>query len=138
MFLGGTSHFDIFCACMGRYYGSVYLNRRRVTMKEKEGIRIILNAYDINILNQAIQEIIGTVKRTGATVIGPVPIPTKTKKFTVISSPFIYKRSMEQYEIRSIKRLMVIVPTPQTVEALMKLNLSAGVNIKISLDGGKK
>jgi small subunit ribosomal protein S10 len=107
-------------------------------MKEKEGIRIILNAYDINILNQAIQEIIGTVKRTGATVIGPVPIPTKTKKFTVISSPFIYKRSMEQYEIRSIKRLMVIVPTPQTVEALMKLNLSAGVNIKISLDGGKK
>jgi small subunit ribosomal protein S10 len=107
-------------------------------MKEKEGIRIVLSAYDINILNQAIQEISGTVKRTGAMVIGPVPIPTKTKKFTVVRSPFIYKRSMEQYEIRSIKRLLIILPTPQTIEALMKLNLSAGVNIKISLDGGNK
>jgi len=106
--------------------------------KDEEGIRIVLKAFDISILNSAIQEIVGTVKRTGATVIGPIPLPTKTKKFTVIKSPHIYKRSMEQYEIRSIKRLLIIVPTPQTVEALMKLNLSAGVNIKISLSGGNK
>ena len=107
-------------------------------MKEKEGIRIVLKAFDTNILNQAVQEIVGTVKRTGATVVGPIPLPTNTKKFTVIKSPHIYKRSMEQYEIRSLKRLLIIIPTPQTVEALMKLNLSAGVNIKISLNGGKE
>ena len=107
-------------------------------MKEKEGIRIVLKAFDANILNQAVQEIVGTVKRTGATVVGPIPLPTNIKKFTVIRSPHVYKRSMEQYEIRSLKRLLIIIPTPQTVEALMKLNLSAGVNIKISLNGGNK
>lgn len=107
-------------------------------MTEKEGIRIVLKAFDANILNQAVQEIVGTVKRTGATVVGPIPLPTNTKKFTVIRSPHVYKRSMEQYEIRSLKRLLIIIPTPQTVEALMKLNLSAGVNIKISLNGGNK
>ncbi len=107
-------------------------------MKEKEGIRIVLKAFDANILNQAVQEIVGTVKRTGATVIGPIPLPTNTKKFTVIRSPHIYKRSMEQYEIKSLKRLLIIMPAPQTVEALMKLNLSAGVNIKISLNGGNE
>lgn len=107
-------------------------------MKEKEGIRIVLKAFDVNLLNQAVEEIVGTVKRTGATVIGPIPLPTNTKKFTVIRSPHIYKRSMEQYEIKSLKRLLIIIPTPQTVEALMKLNLSAGVNIKISLNGGNE
>ncbi|MBO4956322.1 MAG: 30S ribosomal protein S10 [Rickettsiales bacterium] len=107
-------------------------------MKEKEGIRIVLKAFDANILNQAVQEIVGTVKRTGATVVGPIPLPTNIKKFTVIRSPHVYKRSMEQYEIRSLKRLLIIIPTPQTVEALMKLNLSAGVNIKISLNGGNE
>ena len=107
-------------------------------MKEKEGIRIVLKAFDANILNQAVQEIVGTVKRTGATVIGPIPLPTNRKKFTVIRSPHIYKRSMEQYEIKSLKRLLIIIPAPQTVEALMKLNLSAGVNIKISLNGGNE
>ena len=107
-------------------------------MTEKEGIRIVLKAYDTSILNQAVQEIVGTVKRKGATVVGPIPLPTNTKKFTVIRSPHVYKRSMEQYEIRSLKRLLIIIPTPQTVEALMKLNLSAGVNIKISLNGGNK
>ena len=97
-----------------------------------------MKAYDTSILNQAVQEIVGTVKRTGATVVGPIPLPTNTKKFTVIRSPHVYKRSMEQYEIRSLKRLLIIIPTPQTVEALMKLNLSAGVNIKISLNGGNE
>ncbi len=107
-------------------------------MKEKEGIRIVLKAFDANILSQAVQEIVGTVKRTGATVIGPIPLPTNRKKFTVIRSPHIYKRSMEQYEIKSLKRLLIIIPAPKTVEALMKLNLSAGVNIKISLNGGNE
>lgn len=107
-------------------------------MKEKEGIRIVLKAFDASILSQAVQEIVGTVKRTGATVVGPIPLPTNIKKFTVIRSPHVYKRSMEQYEIRSLKRLLIIIPTPQTVEALMKLNLSAGVNIKISLNGGNE
>ncbi len=105
-------------------------------MKNKEGIRITLKAFDASILNQVIQEIISTVKRTGAKVVGPIPLPTRIKKFTVIRSPHIYKRSMEQFEIRSIKKLLIIIPTPQTVDALMKLNLSAGVNIKIALNGG--
>jgi small subunit ribosomal protein S10 len=105
-------------------------------MKDKEGIRIVLKAFDVGILSQAVQDIVGTVKRTGAAVVGPIPLPTNIKKFTVIRSPHIYKRSMEQYEIRRLKRLLIIIPTPQTVEALMKLSLSAGVNIKISLNGG--
>lgn len=107
-------------------------------MKISEGIKITLKAFDANILNQAIQEIVSTVKRTGAEVKGPIPLPTRIKKFTVIRSPHIYKRSMEQFEIRSIKRLLIIMPTPQTVDALMKLNLSAGVSIKIALNGGKQ
>ena len=104
-------------------------------MKDKEAIKITLKAFDNNVLNKAIQEIVSTVKRTGAVVSGPVPLPTNIKKFTVIRSPHIYKRSMEQFEIKSIKRLLIIIPTPQTVTALMNLNLSAGVDIKISLNG---
>ena len=104
-------------------------------MKKKEGVKITLKAFDNNVLNQAIQEIVGTVKRTGAVVKGPIPLPTNIKKFTVIKSPHIYKRSMEQFEIRSIKRLLIIIPTPQTVDALKNLNLSAGVDIKIALNG---
>lgn len=106
-------------------------------MISKEGIKITLKAYDHNLLNQAIEEIIGTVKRTGATVNGPIPLPTKTKKFTVIKGPHVDKRSREQFEMSSYKRLLVIIPTPQTVDALMKLNLSAGVNVKIALNGAK-
>ncbi|MDR1425568.1 MAG: 30S ribosomal protein S10 [Rickettsiales bacterium] len=105
-------------------------------MKNSEGIRIVLKAFDVGILNRAVQEIVGTVKRTGAKMAGPIPLPMHKRKFTVIRSPHIYKRSMEQYEIRSLKRLLIIMPSPQTVEALMKLNLSAGVDIKISLNGG--
>ena len=106
-------------------------------MKKKEGIKITLKAFDSNILDQAIQEIVGTVKRTGAVVKGPIPLPTNTKKFTVIRSPHIYKRSMEQYEIKSIKRLLIIIPTPQTVNAQLSGLLAAeiGVDIKIALNG---
>lgn len=104
-------------------------------MKKKESIKITLKAFDSQILDQAVQDIIGTVKRTGAIVKGPIPLPTNIKKFTVIRSPHIYKRSMEQFELRSIKRLLIIIPTPQTVNALVSLNLSAGVDIKIALNG---
>jgi len=106
-------------------------------MKNKESIKITLKAFDHTILNQAMYEIINTVKRTGAVVKGPVPLPTKRKKFTVIKGPHVDKRGMEQFEMKFIKRLLIIIPTPQTVDALMKLNLSAGVTIKIALNGVK-
>ncbi|MDR0422966.1 MAG: 30S ribosomal protein S10 [Rickettsiales bacterium] len=107
-------------------------------MAKKESIKITLKAFDNGILDQATDEIIGTVKRTGAVVKGPIPLPTKTKKFTVIRSPHIYKRSMEQFEMATFKRLLIIIPTPQTIAALSSLNLSTGVDIKISLNGGKE
>ena len=97
-----------------------------------EVIKISLKSFDNNILNKAITEIASTVRRTGATIKGPVPLPTKIKKFTVIKSPHVNKDSREQFEIRSYKRLLIIIPTLQTVDALMKLNLSAGVDIKMS------
>ena len=107
-------------------------------MKKKEDIRITLKSFDNRVLNQAIQEIVGIVRRTGAVVKGPIPLPTNIKKFTVIRSPHIYKRSMEQFEIRSIKRLLIIIPTPQTVESLRDFNLPTGVDIKIALNGASK
>jgi small subunit ribosomal protein S10 len=97
-----------------------------------EIIKVSLKSFDNNILNKAVTEIISTVRRTGATIKGPIPIPTKIKKFTVIKSPHVNKDSREQFEIRSFKRLLIIIPTLQTVDALMKLNLSAGVDIKMS------
>lgn len=104
-------------------------------MNNKEGIKISLESFDHVILNKAVQEIIMTVKRTGATVNGPIPLPTKIKKFTVIRGPHVDKDSREQFEIRSSKRLLIISPTAQTVDALMKLNLSSGVSIKIAING---
>jgi small subunit ribosomal protein S10 len=101
-------------------------------MNNIEVIKISLKSFDNNILNKAITEIVSTVRRTGATIKGPVPLPTKIKKFTVIKSPHVNKDSREQFEIRSYKRLLIIIPTLQTVDALMKLNLSAGVDIKMS------
>ncbi|MFT4717967.1 MAG: small subunit ribosomal protein S10 [Rickettsiales bacterium] len=97
-----------------------------------EVIKISLKSFDNNILNRAITEIVSTVRRTGAAIKGPVPLPTKIKKFTVLKSPHVNKDSREQFEIRSYKRLLIIIPTLQTVDALMKLNLSAGVDIKMS------
>lgn len=104
-------------------------------MSNKEGIRISLESFDHSVLNKAMQEIINTVKRTGAAIKGPIPLPTKIKKFTVIRGPHVDKDSREQFEIRSSKRLLIISPTAQTVDALMKLNLSSGVNIKIAING---
>jgi small subunit ribosomal protein S10 len=97
-------------------------------------IRIRLKAYDHRILDQSVNEIVETAKRTGAQVAGPIPLPTVLNKFTVLRSPHVDKKSREQFEIRTHKRLLDIVePTPQTVDALMKLDLSAGVDVEIKL-----
>lgn len=101
---------------------------------DSQNIRIRLKAFDHRILDQSTGEIVNTAKRTGASVRGPIPLPTKIDKYTVLRSPFIDKKSREQFEIRIHKRLLDIVdPTPQTVDALMKLDLAAGVDIEIRL-----
>ena len=106
-------------------------------MKNKESIKITLESFDHFVLNKAMNEIIGTVRRTGAAIKGPIPLPTKIQKFCVLRGTHVDKDSREQFEIRSSKRLLIISPTTKTVDALMKLNLSAGVNIKIALNENK-
>ena len=97
-------------------------------------IRIRLKAYDYRLLDRSVAEIVETAKRTGAQIAGPIPLPTKIQKFTVLRSPHVDKKSREQFEIRTHKRLIDIVqPTPETVDALMKLSLSAGVDVEIKL-----
>ena len=96
-------------------------------------IRIKLKAFDHRLLDKATGAIVNTVKRTGAKINGPVPLPLKMEKFTVNRSPHVDKKSREQFEIRTHKRLMLIDPTPQTVDALMKLDLAAGVEVDIKL-----
>ena len=98
-------------------------------------IRIRLKAFDHGLLDKATDEIVKTVKRTGAEVNGPVPLPRDMEKFCVNRSPHIDKKSREQFEIRTHKRLIIIYPTPQTVDALMKLDLAAGVDVEIKLVG---
>ena len=101
---------------------------------DNQNIRIRLKAYDHRVLDQSTREIVNTAKRTGATVRGPIPLPTRIEKFTVNRSPHIDKKSREQFEIRTHKRLLdIVVPTPQTVDALMKLDLAAGVDVEIKL-----
>ncbi len=101
-------------------------------------IRIRLKAFDHMMLDHSTSEIVNTAKRTGAQVRGPVPLPRRIKRFTVNRSPHIDKKSREQFEIRTHKRLIDILdPTPQTVDALMKLDLSAGVDVEIQLGGEK-
>ena len=102
------------------------------TVKEK--VRIKLRAYDHRILDQSCGEIVETAKRTGARVSGPIPLPTKRERFTVNRGPTIDKKSREQFEIRTHKRLLDIYePTARTVDALMKLDLPAGVHVEIKL-----
>ncbi|MDH7486658.1 MAG: 30S ribosomal protein S10 [Anaerolineae bacterium] len=97
-------------------------------------IRIKLKAYDHRVLDNSVQQIVDAVERTGAVVVGPVPLPTKIEKFTVMRSPFIDKDSREQFEIRTHKRLIDIVePGAKTIDNLMRLNLPAGVDIEIKL-----
>jgi len=99
-----------------------------------QDIRIRLKAFDHRLLDTASSEIVSTAKRTGSQVRGPVPLPTRIEKFCVLRSPHIDKGSMEQFEMRTHKRVLDIVePTPQTIEALMKLDLAAGVDVEIKL-----
>ena len=99
-------------------------------------IRIRIEGYDHEIIDQSAMDIVNTAKRTGAKVRGPIPLPTKIERITVLRSPHVDKKSREQFEIRTHKRLMDILdPTPQTVDALMKLDLPAGVDVEIKAFG---
>ena len=101
---------------------------------ENQNIRIRLKAFDHRILDQSTNEILNTAKRTGANVRGPIPLPTNMRRFTVLRGPHVDKKSREQFEMRTHKRLLDIIdPTPQTVDALMKLDLAAGVDVEIKL-----
>ena len=101
---------------------------------ENQSIRIRLKAFDHRVLDQSTSEIVTTAKRTGAHVRGPIPLPTRIERFTVNRSPNIDKKSREQFENRTHRRVLDIVdPTPQTVDALMKLDLAAGVDVEIKL-----
>ena len=98
-------------------------------------IRIRLKSFDHRLTDQSAREIVDTAKRTGAQVLGPIPLPTKKERFTVLISPHVNKDARDQYEIRTHKRLMDIVdPTDKTVDALMKLDLAAGVDVQIKLN----
>ena len=97
-------------------------------------LRIKLRAYDHNILDNSVNEIVDTAKETGARVAGPIPLPTEINKFTVLRSPHKDKKSREQFEMRTHKRVLdIIEPTPQTVDALMKLDLASGVDVEIKI-----
>ncbi len=103
-------------------------------MMTNQRIRIRLKAYDHKLLDQSTNEIVMTAKKTGAHVAGPIPLPTKIQRYTVLRSPHVDKKSREQFEIRVHKRLIDILdPTQQTVDSLMKLDLSAGVDVEIKL-----
>lgn len=102
---------------------------------DNQKIRIRLKAYDHRLLDQSVKEIVETARRTGASLKGPIPLPTKINKFCVLRSPHVDKKSREQFEMRTHKRLMDIVePSQHTVDALMRLDLPAGVDVEIKLD----
>jgi len=101
---------------------------------DSQNIRIQLKAFDHRILDNSTREIVNTAKRTGAEVRGPIPLPTRIEKFTVLRGPHVNKKSRDQFEIRTHKRMLDIVdPTPQTVDALMKLDLASGVDVEIKV-----
>lgn len=104
-------------------------------MATNQNIRIRLKAFDHRLIDNSAREIVDTARRTGATVKGPIPLPTKMERFTVLISPHVNKDARDQYELRTHKRLMDIVdPTDKTVDALMKLELPAGVDVQIKLN----
>ena len=103
-----------------------------MTQAQQQKIRIKLRAYDHRVLDQSTQEIVETAKKTGATVSGPIPLPTKREVFTVLRSPHVDKKSREQFQIKTHKRILDIVnPTAKTIDALKRLNLPSGVDIEI-------
>src|SRR3989339_1384350 len=102
------------------------------TISKNQRIRIILKAFDHKLIERSTWEIVDTAKRTGAQIKGPIPLPTKKEHYTVLISPHVDKHARDQYEIRTHKRLVIIVePTDKTVDALMKLDLAAGVDVQI-------
>lgn len=104
----------------------------KVKSEIKQRIRIKIRAYDHKIIDQSTRTILETAARSGATTIGPIPLPVEKKKYTVNSSTFVHKNAREQFEMRTHKRLIdIIEPTPATIEALMNLNLPAGVDVEI-------
>ncbi len=104
-------------------------------MVQNQRIRIRLKAFDHRLIDVSTEEIVETAKRTGAQVLGPIPLPTRKERYTVLISPHVDKDARDQYEIRTHKRLLDIVePTEKTVDALMKLDLAAGVEVQISLN----
>jgi small subunit ribosomal protein S10 len=103
-------------------------------MSNNQKIKIRLKSFDHRSLEQATKEIVGAVKRTGADISGPIPLPRKIRRFTVLRSPHVNKKSREQFEIRTQLRLLIInYPTPQTVDALKKVDLPAGIDVEIKL-----
>ena len=101
---------------------------------QSQKIRIRLKAFDHKLLDQSTKEIVETARRTGAKIAGPIPLPTRINRFTVLRSPHVDKKSREQFEMRTHKRLLDIMePTPETMDSLMKLNLAAGVDVEIKL-----
>ena len=107
-----------------------------MAIKLDQRIRIRLRSFDYRVLDQSVSEIVDTVKRTGAKVVGPIPLPTRINKWTVQRSTHADKKSREQFEIRTHKRLLdILEPTQQTVDALMKLDLPAGVDVEIKAFG---
>ena len=110
------------------------MSTRTSSTKTAQKIRIKLQAYEHRILDQSVAEILNTARRTGSVVAGPIPLPTRIERMTVNRSPHVDKKSMEQFEIRTHKRLMdIIKPTAKTVDELKKLNLPAGVDISIKI-----
>jgi small subunit ribosomal protein S10 len=110
------------------------LNGKEEMVINSQKIRIRLKAYDHRLLDQSTKEIVDTAKRTGARIAGPIPLPTAINKFCVLRSPHVDKKSREQFEIRTHKRLLdILEPTQQTIDALMKLDLAAGVDVEIKL-----
>ena len=104
-------------------------------VKKNQRIRIRLKAFDHRLIDRSTKEIVNTARRTGAQIKGPIPLPTRTERYTILISPHIDKDARDQYEIRTHKRLVdILQPTQKTVDALMKLDLAAGVDVQISLE----
>ena len=96
-------------------------------------IRIRLKSFDHRLIDSSVREIVDTAKRTGAQVLGPIPLPTRKERMTILTSPHVNKDARDQYEVRTHKRLIDLVANPQTVDALMRLDLAAGVDVRIIL-----
>lgn len=109
-----------------------------VALKKNQRIRIRLKAFDHRLIDRSTSEIVETAKRTGARIRGPIPLPNRIERYTILVSPHVDKDARDQYEIRTHKRLIdILQPTDKTVDALMKLDLAAGVDVQISVDSGE-